>query len=164
MGCRVFDPSAGRCSSWRVATVAERSSACARRGACPPPPTSSDPSGGSATAPAVSNEFAPDLCRSGAGPFDNLMKRGRMCPVCIATMAVAVAGTTSAGGCVGLAIGKLRGRIGARVSQYDTLEGGKDDDTPPDRITGRVARDATRASDQGEGAHPVARGGGPPTG
>ncbi len=46
-----------------------------------------------------------------------------MCPACIATLALAVAGTSSAGGLGALALRKLRARTGAKRKRITTSTG-----------------------------------------
>jgi hypothetical protein len=48
-----------------------------------------------------------------------------MCPACIATMTLAVTGTTSAGGLTALAVRKLRALTGTKLKRSTTVTGRK---------------------------------------
>src|SRR5213593_3519096 len=73
-----------------------------------------------------------------------------MCPACIATAALIVAGATSAGGLGALVANNFR----AKISDPTTQTGGEQDDAQPDRDARRVARRAEATLEQGEGTHP----------
>ena len=49
-----------------------------------------------------------------------------MCPTCIAAMALALAGATSAGGLTALAMRKLRGGTGAKIGKPATATKGRE--------------------------------------
>jgi len=58
-----------------------------------------------------------------------------MCPACIATMALIVAGATSTGGLTALAMKKLRAKTGARDTDPTTQTRGEEDGSSQSRVT-----------------------------
>jgi hypothetical protein len=65
-----------------------------------------------------------------------------MCPACIATMALIVAGASSTGGLTARALKKLRAKTGAKIIDPTTQIGGQQDEAQPDRVSRGVARGA----------------------
>lgn len=57
-----------------------------------------------------------------------------MCPACIATAALAIAGATSTGGLIALAVKKLPATPGAKSIGRTSHTGGERDESPPDRV------------------------------
>jgi hypothetical protein len=65
-----------------------------------------------------------------------------MCPACLTTMALIVAGATSAGGLTARAMQRLRAKIGAKIIDPTPQTAGAPDAAPPPRVSRLVARGA----------------------
>ena len=79
-----------------------------------------------------------------------------MCPACMASVAVIVAGLTSTGGLTALVVETLRARGNLEIFDPPIqIEGNQHDSE--DRIPNGVARRMQATLEQGEGIHPAAR-------